>query len=63
MATARNKTVKVKAGGFYPPQQPDGHRRIAEAAYYRALTRGFEGDRRLEDWLVAEQEDKHQLSA
>jgi hypothetical protein len=36
---------------------------IAEAAYYRAQTRGFEGDRRLEDWLAAEQQVKHQLSA
>jgi Protein of unknown function (DUF2934) len=63
MATARKKTTKAKPAGFDPPQQPDWHRMIAEAAYYRAQTRGFEGDRRLEDWLVAEQEVKHQLSA
>jgi hypothetical protein len=63
MATARKKTAKAKPAAFDPPQQPDWHRMIAEAAYYRAQTRGFEGDRRLEDWLVAEQEVKHQLSA
>jgi hypothetical protein len=36
---------------------------IAEAAYYRAQSRGFEGDHRLEDWLVAEQQVRTQLSA
>ena len=27
---------------------------IAEAAYYRALSRGFEGDEHLRDWFEAE---------
>ena len=27
---------------------------IAEAAYYRALSRGFEGDEHLRDWYEAE---------
>lgn len=30
------------------------HRRIAEAAYFIAEKRGFQGDLRLEDWLQAE---------
>ena len=30
------------------------HRRIAEAAYYRAAERGFAPGRELEDWLEAE---------
>ena len=32
------------------------HRMIAEAAYYRALRRGFHGGSDLEDWLEAEAE-------
>ena len=32
------------------------HRRIAEAAYYRALRRGFHGGSDLEDWLESEAE-------
>jgi hypothetical protein len=63
MATARKKTTKAKAASFDPPQQPDWHRMIAEAAYYRAQSRGFVGDQRLEDWLAAEQQVKQQLSA
>jgi hypothetical protein len=63
MATARKKTTKTKSASFDPPQQPDWHRMIEEAAYYRAQRRGFQGDRRLEDWLAAEQQVKHQLSA
>jgi hypothetical protein len=31
-------------------------KRIAEAAYYRSLRRGFSGDLQLDDWLAAEQE-------
>lgn len=32
------------------------YRLIAEAAYYRALGRGFQGGDPLDDWCVAEQE-------
>lgn len=32
------------------------HRRIAEAAYYRAMRRGFHGGADLEDWLESEAE-------
>jgi hypothetical protein len=34
---------------------------IAEAAYYRAQKRGFEGDEHLRDWLEAEQLIDNQL--
>lgn len=34
----------------------DRHRRIAEAAYYRAQQRGFAPGYEEEDWLAAEQE-------
>ena len=32
------------------------HRKVAEAAYYRAQQRGFSGSSELEDWLEAERE-------
>jgi hypothetical protein len=35
---------------------PDTDAQIAELAYYRAESRGFEPGRELEDWLEAEQE-------
>jgi hypothetical protein len=34
----------------------DRRRMIAEAAYYRALDRNFEGGDPVDDWLVAEHE-------
>jgi len=34
----------------------DRYRMIAEAAYYRAESRGFEGGSDLDDWLAAEME-------
>jgi hypothetical protein len=37
-------------------KQEDKHRLIAEAAYYIAERRGFQGDMVLEDWLQAEKE-------
>lgn len=37
-----------------PPDQR--HRMIAEAAYFRAERRGFQGGCPIEDWLVAERE-------
>lgn len=38
------------------------YRRVAEAAYFRALARGFNGGDPLEDWLAAEQEINRTLS-
>lgn len=35
---------------------PDRDARIAEIAYYKAASRGFEPGYELEDWLAAEQE-------
>ena len=37
------------------------HQRIALAAYYRALRRGFVPDGELEDWYAAEREDDEQM--
>jgi Protein of unknown function (DUF2934) len=53
----------VPGSSFDPPQEPDWHRRIAEAAYLRAERRGFAGDQRLEDWLAAETEVKESLQS
>ena len=47
---------------FYPPQEPDWHRAIAEAAYYLAQKRGFTGDNVLGDWFTAEQQVKQVIS-
>jgi hypothetical protein len=34
---------------------------IAEAAYYRALERGFQGGDPVQDWLAAERDIDHEL--
>jgi hypothetical protein len=47
--TARKPRVRLA-----PPDQR--LRMIAEAAYYRAMARGFESGHELEDWLAAERE-------
>jgi hypothetical protein len=41
----------------------DRYRMIAEAAYYRAESRGFAGGSDLEDWLAAEMEIDQILGA
>jgi len=41
----------------------DRYRMIAEAAYYRAESRGFEGGSQLDDWLAAEMEIDQILGA
>lgn len=48
---------------FDPPMEPDWHRMIAEAAYFRAEKRAFSAGHALEDWLLAEQEVKRILSS
>jgi hypothetical protein len=47
---------------FDPPQEPDWHRMIAEAAYYLAQERGFLGAHSLDDWLAAEQQVRQAIS-
>ena len=41
--------------------QQERQRMIAEAAYFRAMQRGFSGGDPLDDWLVAEREINRQL--
>jgi hypothetical protein len=47
---------------FDPPQEPEWHRMIAEAAYYLAQKRGFLGEHCLDDWLTAEQQLRQVIS-
>jgi hypothetical protein len=57
---AVNSTAKQQSAvSISPPAAitaEERHRRIAEAAYYRALRRGFHGGADLEDWLESEAE-------
>ena len=52
----------TRPSSFYPPQEPDWHRAIAEAAYYLAEKRGFLGEHSLDDWLAAEQQVRQVIS-
>jgi hypothetical protein len=47
---------------FDPPAEPEWHRMIAEAAYFRAEKRNFDVGHALDDWLLAEQEVKRIIS-
>jgi hypothetical protein len=49
-------TLAKKPRSFDPPQEPEWHRMIAEAAYFLAEKRGFVGEHSLDDWLAAEQQ-------
>ena len=54
-----SKAKQQSAVSISPPvpiAAEERHRRIAEAAYYRALHRGFHGGADLEDWLESEAE-------
>lgn len=60
-STAAPKTSKPRAKKATPSavsrvSEEMRQHMIREAAYYRALNRGFAGATDLEDWLVAEQE-------
>lgn len=46
----------VKAPNAAPPSAAEIQAWIAQAAYYRAESRGFEPGRETEDWLAAEAE-------
>ena len=54
--------AETKPSSFYPPEEPEWHRMIAEAAYYLAEKRGFPGEHSLDDWLAAEQQVRHAIS-
>jgi len=56
--TAPRKTPR----SFDPPQEPEWHRMIAEAAYFIAEKRRFVGEHSLDDWLTAEQQVRQVIS-
>jgi len=51
-----SEAIPKKPSSFHPPQQPEWHRMIAEAAYFIAEKRRFVGEHSLDDWLAAEQQ-------
>lgn len=63
-AAATHVRAKLRGNGEYQMRHgkapliapEDRQRYIAEAAYFRALERGFEGGAELADWLAAEAE-------
>ena len=61
MAKTSKRTI-VKKKSFDAPMEPEWHRLISEAAYYRAQQRGFEPGCELEDWLRAEREVRERIS-
>jgi len=52
----RAKKAPGNPGGVSRVSEEMRQHMIREAAYYRALNRGFAGSADLEDWLVAERE-------
>lgn len=52
----RTKKAAANPGGIGRVSEEMRQHMIREAAYYRALNRGFAGTADLEDWLVAERE-------
>jgi hypothetical protein len=63
MATATEaQSAGSQSHSFDSPQEPEWHRMIAEAAYYLAQKRGFEGENALDDWLAAEQQVREVIS-
>src|SRR5271156_4375441 len=61
----KNITAERQIGirpSFDPPAEPEWHRMIAEAAYFRAEKRNFDAGHALDDWLLAEQEVKRIIS-
>ena len=57
-----SKRPTIKKKSFDAPREPEWHRLISEAAYYRAEQRGFEPGAELEDWLQAESEVRARIS-
>jgi hypothetical protein len=62
MALSSEPISRKKPSSFDPPQQPDWHRMIAEAAYFIAEQRRFVGEHSLDDWLTAEQQVRQQIT-
>ena len=59
--TASPSPERMREVSPVPISPEERHRLIAEAAYYRASRRGFNGGAEVEDWLAAEAEVDNQL--
>lgn len=55
------RTVDGSAGAERQITADERHRMIAEAAYFRALSRDFDGGDPLDDWCCAEREVDQRL--
>jgi hypothetical protein len=62
MAPPSDTVPHMKPRSFDPPQEPEWHRMIAEAAYFIAEKRGFVGEHSLDDWLTAERQVRQVIS-
>jgi len=56
-ATNQEVGLNLKSSSI-PINLPDCYTRIAELAFYKAESRGFEPGHELEDWIEAEREFK-----
>lgn len=56
MTTAKNKTASDSNASLKTIDIPDSDSKIAELAYFKAESRGFEPGHELDDWLEAERE-------
>lgn len=56
MKTKSTKSKNTSASGSRDQCDEELTKRIAEAAYFRAESRGFESGHEMEDWLDAEKE-------
>jgi Protein of unknown function (DUF2934) len=62
MALSSKSAPQKKPRSFDPPQEPEWHRMIAEAAYFIAEKRRFVGEHSLDDWLTAEQQVRQEIA-
>ncbi|GEM_PF-739450 len=49
-------------GSFTPVNLPDCYTKIAELAFYKAESRGFEPGHEFDDWIEAEREFKEMVT-
>jgi hypothetical protein len=65
MEKERSSSIETRTRKDYSeprPPEEERSRMIAEAAYYRAERRGFQGGNPVEDWLAAEAEVDENLA-
>jgi DUF2934 family protein len=63
-AASRSKAAQnTPANARTALSEHERRRMVAEAAYYRALRRGFAAGGEVDDWLAAEQEIEQRLSS